>query len=133
MNYSAEQIKHVYTQVINEKNNVLSKLTIVKVGKAFGNYQIDVDDAFNYDGDDDLKYEKVGYGGVQFMGNINGKVPTQGLFYKTPEYKKQIENFIIVNDLIEQDKTENVAYIIEQHGNPKPECSMIMFSIKKGK
>lgn len=125
MNYSAKQILHVYVQVKKEQNEANSKVNTVNIKPAYGNYYIKVDEAFNLLGSDNLKFKNVGYGAVCFLGNLNGKVPTQGLYYKSEEIKNEIETLIKTLSMISDDKSETVKYITDQHGTPKPQHAIL--------
>lgn len=121
MNYSAEQILHVYKQVKKEKSEALSKLKYIKAKSAYGDLILQVIELFTEEGDENLKFKVVGYGGVRFLGNINGKVPTQGLYYKNANIKEEAERLIMSLDVTQADKQGAVKYISEQHGTPKPQ------------
>lgn len=119
-NYSAENILHVYKQTKKEINRVFD-IVRIKPKYAHGNFYFQTDEIFTDAGDKETQYNNVGYGGVYFLGNINGKVPTNGLYYKSMDIKKQIESFIISISLIQDEKTNAVQYIQEQHGQPTPQ------------
>ena len=97
-NTSDYYIHHLYTNYYKNINEALANLlnkVDFKIGTAFGNYQISVDDVFSENGSEDLKYKYVGYGQVAFMGiavYFKGKT-MQDLYYKSAEYKKAIETF----------------------------------------
>jgi len=95
-NQAIKYISHVYKQEIKAKSEVLKKKTI-SIKQAFGSYYIDVNTYFTEIGEEILKYKNVGYGSVSFL----GKTVTQGLFYKSLEVKKEIENLIISLTLID--------------------------------
>jgi len=125
MNYSAQQIQHVYKKVKQDKSNHLSNLKLIKPKEAHGNLFLKVDDIFNSDGDDSLKYSVVGYGGVNFLGNLNGKVPTQGLYYKNADIKHEVEKLIRFMEILESDLRAAVKYIQDQHGKPNPQHAIL--------
>ena len=120
LNYSAQTILFVYKKVNEEKNKAVKNLTL-KFNPAFGWFTFDINDVFKENGEDTLKYNYVGYGGVNFLGNINGKIPTQGLYYKNIDIKTQIENFIIILSQIAEDERDAIRTIHEQHGMPEPQ------------
>ena len=103
--YSSKIIEDVYRKEIASKNEVLKSKTI-NIKQAFGNFNIDVQTYFSLSGEENLKYKYVGYGGVCFLGNIEGKTVTQGLYYKTQEIKTEIENLIVAMDLINSEVRE---------------------------
>ena len=132
MNYKANTsdyyIHHLYTNYYKNINEALANLrdkVDFQIGTAFGKYQISVDDVFSINGLENLKYKYIGYGSVSFMGNIDNKVPTQGLFYKSAEYKKAIETFIYLIDMHNEDKQSNLMEIEKTHGKPKIQHSII--------
>ena len=128
--YSSKIIEGIYKKVISSKNEVLKKKTI-SIKRAFGNFYIDVETYFSISGEKDLKYKYVGYGGVSFLGNIEGKTVTQGLYYKTQEIKTEIENLIISMDLINNEVRETIDYIHEQHGQPNIQHSVLYYNAQK--
>jgi ribosomal protein S18 acetylase RimI-like enzyme len=123
-------IIYVYKQIEKEKQRILSGLT-VPYKEAFGDININTDDVFIENGSDELKYENVGYGGIRFMGNINGKVPTQGLYYKDLETKKKIENTIKALDQNNEDKRNIVDDIIKYKGKPKEQLAVLNMIAKR--
>ena len=133
MNYAAQSIAHVYKNVIKEKENCLSKLNLLKVKESYGNFVTKIDSVFTEFGDPTLKYEYVGFGGLVFLGNINGKVATNGLYYKSKDLKQEVETFIKSMDTIYENETSVVNQIREQHGTPKPEYSVIYNLVKNNK
>lgn len=122
-------IMHVYSQSLKERNRLLSSL-IIPFKEAHGNVKIDIEDAFQETGNDNLKFKSVGYGGVDFMGNLNGKVPTQGLYYKDESIKKSIETLIRALSQNQEDTTEAIKSIIEDKGNPKQQLSVLYHRVK---
>lgn len=120
MNYSAQNILHIYKYVKKEIKEILNSAKI-KPQVAYGNYYFNVSEIFIEYGEPDLAYKYVGYGGVCFLGNINGKVPTNGLFYKDMETKKEIERIIFRFSYLEEEKSESVRLIQEHHGTPIPQ------------
>jgi hypothetical protein len=124
MNYSAQQIQHVYSRVKELQRESLKKV-VIPIKQAFANYYFQINDVFTEKGIDNLKYQYVGYGGVCFLGNISGKVPTQGLYYKDEETKKQIEGLIISLSAIFEDSQEAIKTIREQHGQPQPQYAIL--------
>lgn len=129
-NQATKYIKHTYKEEIKAKQEVLKNKTI-DIKQAFGNYYIDVDTYFTENGDEILKYKYVGYGNVCFLGNINGKTVTQGLFYKNSDVKKEIENLIISMCLINEDVRETIDYIHKNNGQPNLQHSTIHHLAKK--
>jgi hypothetical protein len=125
--YSSKIIEDIYKKEIASKNEVLQKKTI-NIKRAFGNFYIDVQTYFSISGEENLKYKYVGYGGVCFLGNINGKVVTQGLYYKTQEIKTEIENLIISMDLINTEVRETIDYVHEQHGQPNVQHAVLYYN-----
>jgi len=125
--YSATQIEHVYRHKLKTINEILSKKTI-EIGRAFGNYQIDVKRYFSTTGNEDLLYKYVGYGGVNFMGNIEGK-SVNGLYYKSKEVKKEIESLIIGLDILHDDVQGAIEEIHKQHGRPTPDHATIWYKV----
>ena len=130
MNYAAEHIAHIYKQVIKEEKICLSKLNLLKVEKSYGDFIVDTKEVFTEFGDPKLKYEYVGHGRLRFMGNINGKVHTQGLYYKNEELKKEVETFVKSMDVIFENKTSAISLVEKQHGKPKPEHSVIYYNVQ---
>ena len=128
--YSSKIIESIYRKEISSKNEVLKKKTI-NIKKAFGNFYIDVTTYFSISGEENLKYKYVGYGGVCFLGNIEGKTVTQGLYYKTQEIKTEIENLIISMDLINSEVRETINYIHEQHGQPNIQHAVLYYNAQK--
>ena len=125
MDYSAQQILFVYKKVKEEKAKMLSGIKFLKPKEAYGNIHMNVTDLFDEHGEDALKFQVVGYGGVVFLGNINGKVPTNGLFYRNANIKDEAERLIRFMHLLEQDKSGAVRYIADQHGSPKPQHAIL--------
>ncbi len=126
---SDKYITQIYSNRNKEKAERLKKLTI-PYGTAFGNIQIDIDNVFVENGDDSLKYKNVGYGGVSFMGNINGKT-AGNLYYKNAEIKKEIEGLIISLQMIEDETQENIKYVHEQHGQPRTQHAILSLNASK--
>lgn len=124
MNYSAQQIMHVYKNVKKEEAERLSNFNAAPIQQAYGNYYIKVEDVFSETGPEDLQYQFIGYGKINYLGNINGK--TKGhLYYKNHSIKKEIETFIKVIDIIQQDQREAIDYIEKQHGRPSPQHAIL--------
>lgn len=123
LNYSAEQMLFVYKKVKEEQTKALQKITL-PYKCAFGNWYFQIDDIFTEIGQPDLKYNYVGYGGVCFLGNINGKGEHK-LFYKSPEIKKEIESLIRTMQLISDDNRDAISTIREQHGEPHPQYCIL--------
>jgi hypothetical protein len=94
---------------------------------AFGAFYIDVKEAFQLTGHERLKFKNVGYGGVNFLGNINGLSPLQGLYYQSEAIKKEVESFIISLQEIRQNQDDAVNVIELEHGKPIPEHSILWF------
>lgn len=123
-------IYHLYKQYSNDLweqyNRLLNKVNC-KIGTAYGNFQISTKDIFSEIGTEDLKYKNVGYGKLQLVGvavyfkdkNISD------LYYKSKEIKKAVESFIIVVDMLNEDKQNNLTTIHKQHGQPKEQHSII--------
>jgi hypothetical protein len=128
-NQASKYISHVYKQEIKEKSEVLKKKTI-SIKQAFGSYYIDVNTYFSEIGDEILKYKDVGYGNVCFLGNIDGKTVTQGLFYKNLEIKKEIENLIISLTFIDEDVRQVIDYIHKNNGQPNIQHSVLYYLAK---
>jgi len=125
MNYSAQQIMHVYKQNIKERAERLSAFKSAPIKEAFGKYFINIDEVLTETGTEDLKCVFTGhYGGLDFLGNINGKTTYQ-LYYKNHEIKKEIERLRLVIDLIEEETRSAIDYITKQHGQPKPQHAII--------
>lgn len=130
VNTSDYYIHHLYTNYYKNINEALASLrnkVDFKIGTAFGNYQISVNDVFSVNGSEDLRYKNVGYGKVAFMGiavYFEGK-NMNDLFYKSAEYKKAIETFIYLIDMHNEDKQSNLKEIEKTHGKPKTEHSII--------
>ena len=124
LNYSAQQILYVYGKVKQEQNKAFSKITL-PVKCAFGGWRFQINDIFEEKGRPYLKYKYVGYGGVDFLGNINGKSPTMGLYYKSASIKKEIETFIITMQSISDDKADAVNTIRKEHGEPEPQYCLL--------
>jgi hypothetical protein len=123
-NQATKYIAHTYKEEIKAKQEVLKRKTI-DIKQAFGNYYIDVNTYFTENGKEELKYKNVGYGNVCFLGNINGKVVTQGLFYRNLEVKKEIENLIISLTLINEEVREIIDYIHKNNGQPNIQHAVI--------
>ena len=123
-------IIYAYKQIEKEKQRILSGLT-VPYKESFGDVNINVEDVFTENGSEELKYENVGYGGIRFMGNINGKVPTQGLYYKDSQTKNKIQNVIRALDQNNEDKRSIVDDIIKQKGKPKQQLSVLNMIAKR--
>lgn len=123
-------IIYAYKQIEKEKQRILSGLT-VPYKESFGDVNINVEDVFTENGSEELKYENVGYGGIRFMGNINGKVPTQGLYYKNSQTKNKIQNVIRALDQNNEDKRSIVDDIIKQKGKPKQQLSVLNMIAKR--
>ncbi len=126
--YSSKIIEGIYKKEIDSKSEVLKNKTII-IKRAFGNFCIDVETYFSISGEEALKYENVGYGGVVFLGNIEGTVVTQGLYYKTQEIKTEIENLIRSMDLIDFEVREAINYVHEQHGRPSIQHAVLHFNV----
>jgi hypothetical protein len=128
-NLSDTYITGIYSNRNKEKASVLSKLTVpYKV--AFGDVNIDVDDVFVDGGTDDLKYKFVGYGGIRFMGNINGKT-AGNLYYKNAKIKNELESAMRVLQAIEDETRENIDYVEKQHGKPKSQHAILSLNANK--
>lgn len=125
MNYSAKQILHIYKKVKQDHSKVLSKLKYIKPKMAYGDFMLNVNDLFTNKGEESLRFKVVGYGGVRFLGNINGKVPTNGLYYKNADIKEETELLIRSLSITQSDKQGAVKYISEQHGTPSPQHAIL--------
>lgn len=128
--YSSKIIESIYKKETSMKNEVLKNKT-VSVKRAFGDFYINVATYFSISGEENLRYKYVGYGGVNFLGNIEGTTITQGLHYKTQEIKTEIENLIISMDLINNEAREAIDYVHKQHGQPNIQHSVIYFNTQK--
>ena len=129
MNYSAQQILHVYKQVIKEKSKYISKFPIT-LEQAYGNLYVNISDVFCETGKPGLKYKSVAYGSVNYLGNINGKT-AGNLYFKNEKIKKTVNDFCIVLDTIQKEKKEAVKAIEDDHGKPNPQHS-ILWAIASG-
>ena len=118
LNYSAEQIMHVYKQLKKENKEALSKCNLpYKI--AFGNIYFQIEDVFT-DTNTGFLNDGQNYGGVIFLGNINGKGERQ-LFFKSLDIKKQIDSLRFLNDYVREDVSNAIKIITEAHGQPKPQ------------
>ena len=126
---SDSYITSIYKNRDKEQKEALSKID-VPYKNAYGGINIDINDVFVEKGTPELEYKSVGYGGVKFMGNINGKVPTQGLFYKDEKTKKQIEGLMQKLDIINEEVRENIDYVEKQHGKPKSQHAILSAKAK---
>ncbi len=125
MNYSAKAILHVYRQQKKEIAEALAKLKHTTCQQAYGNFYFQVNDLFNETGDEALKFKSVGYGRVCFLGNINDKVPTNGLYYRSLEIKHEIENLIRSLTAIFDNVQFSIKLIEDDHGRPNPQHAII--------
>ena len=125
MNYSATQILHIYKTVRQEKEKFLSSLKYLKPKKAYGDLFLNVEDLFTIDGEESLLFKLVGYGGVRFLGNIKGKVPTNGLYYKNADIKEESERLIRFFDITNGEENGAIKYVAKQHGTPVPQYAML--------
>ena len=124
LNYSAQNILHVYNVVKEKKDNALKEISF-KYSPAFGWITFNIEDIFSESGDESLKYKYIGYGSVNFLGNINGKIPSNGLYYKDIETKKQIEGLILTLSTIFEDEQDAIKQIRETHGEPSPDFCVL--------
>lgn len=125
MNYSGQQILHVYKQNIKERSERLNAFKCATIKEAFGKYFINIDEVLTETGTEDLECVFTGhYGGLDFLGNINGKTTYQ-LYYKNHEIKKEIERLRLVIDLIEEETRSAIDHITKQHGQPTPQHAII--------
>lgn len=125
MNYSAQQITHVYKKVKTQTSEHLAALKYINPESIYGDFVLNVADVFKEHGPETLRYKYVGYGGVRFMGNINDKVPTQGLYYKDANIQFETEKLIRFMTMLHAYKLGAVKYIAEQHGSPKPQHAIL--------
>lgn len=135
-NTADNYILHIYRKHdldLYDAYKELAERTNIKIGNAFGNYQISTKDIFSETGIEDLKYKNVGYGKVAFMGvAIYFKNKNLGnLYYKSKTIKNAVEDFIKVVDILCEEKTNSVKYIEKQHGKPKVQHSII-WAMAKG-
>lgn len=119
MNYSAEQILHVYKQLKKENNEALKKCTL-PYKLAFGAIYFQIEDVFT-DENTGFLNDKTNYGGVNFLGNINGNGERQ-LFFKSLDIKKQIDSLRFSNDYIRNDVDDAIKTIKKAHGEPNQQC-----------
>lgn len=123
-------LDHLYKQYNSKLWDQYKKLKSVvkcKIGTSFGNFQISTKELFSEKGPEHLKFQNIGYGKLQFMGvaiYFNNK-NLADLYYNSEEEKKAIESFIKSIDFLNEEKTENVKTIEEQHGKPKTQHSII--------
>lgn len=110
-------IVHIYQHRDKLTNEALSKFTL-PVKRAFGGFYIDIDDVFKETGPDSLKYKFVGYGGVVFLGNINGKT-AGNLYYKSEKIKKETETLCRTLQSINDDVAEAIEVVHKDKGRPK--------------
>ena len=130
-NQSAKYIEHVYKQEIKKENELLEILestTNLDINRAFGNIQIQVDDVFQTE-NNGLDNTSRGYGGLDFLGNINGKCERQ-LFFKNENLKKQIESYRRRKDVLRDEISEAIKEIEKDHGKPQPQHAVIAHNLK---
>lgn len=132
MNYSAKSMFHIYKYVYTEETKIVSEFKSCPIKKAFGNFYINITDALCETGSDDLRYKYVGYGGVCFLGNINGKTSNE-LFYKNQEIKQAVEKLINNLDTLRTEQHEAIRLVREQHGEPRPQYALIADMARKNK
>jgi len=123
LNYSAQQILCVYKKVKEERAKAISHITL-PYHEAFGNVYFKIDDVFTDRAQDGLKCEYVGYGGVEFTGNISGKM-RYGLYYKSESIKREIETLIRALDIIYDDESYCINTIRDDHGEPQPQYAIL--------
>ena len=119
LNYSAEQIRHVYKRGDEEKSETIQAFinrTGLTPKYAYGNIYFHIEDIF-CDDDNNLPYTFQGYGGVDILGNVNGK--TQGLLnYKSKKMKASFERLTSKMQIIEEEIRSATILVEEQHGKP---------------
>ena len=119
LNYSAEQIKKVY-QYGRELRGIsiseFEKETGLKLKPAYGHLYLHIEQIFT-DEPNQFEYKYVGYGGLNFLGNINGKTSHQ-LYYKNEEIKRSIERLVISLSDIFDGEREALEVIHKDHGKP---------------
>lgn len=131
-NYLLHMYKNYYKE-ISEKYNLFEERTGLKLDRAFGRITISATDILTDIGDDNLKYEYFGYGGLGIMGiaidfpkakNLND------LYFKSEEIKNAIKNLVQVIDQINEDQRNSIKIIHEQHGMPKQQHCIIALNAR---
>lgn len=131
-NSSEYYIYDLYKKKNNKESALVRDLidkSGLKVGRAYGNTQINILECFSDTGDENLRYKNVGYGGVNFMG-IAIHYPSlkmNDLFYRSIEIKEAVEVYIIsMQDLFEQ-TSKTINLIKKQHGEPKVQYAILAY------
>lgn len=126
LNYSAQNIKHVYAQrdkQYKETINLFIERTGLYPKYAFGGFYFQIGEIFQ-EQNNGLPYTFKGYGGVDCLGNINGK--TKGLlYYKNKAIKSSFEALTSRLQAISDEVRENITYIEKQHGKPNIQHALL--------
>lgn len=126
LNYSAECIKHLYKARDEKRSEIIQnfvKDTGIQPKYAYGNIYFQIEETMT---EQKNKYfnDICGYGGVNFLGNINGKGQYQ-LYFKTGELKKHFKNLIegLHNNF--EESQELLKQIRETHGEPNVQYCLL--------
>ncbi|MGM0496249.1 MAG: hypothetical protein ACQERX_06260 [Bacillota bacterium] len=131
LNYAAEQIKHVYNYKSQQRTKIIQefiKRSGLQPKHAFGNIYFNIGDVFT-DTTNVVNKEAVfndirGYGGVDFLGNINEKTQYQ-LYFKSAELKKHFKYLIYGLQNLFDDSQEALKTIRETHGEPNVQHAIL--------
>ncbi len=118
MNYSAQQILHVYNHVRKMQRDEYAKIKFPHTF-AFGNVYAQINDIFSEIGPDDLKCNDY-HVAINFLGNINGKTQKH-LYYKSKAIMENVKAVEFSLMYISNEKGEAVSEIHKHHGQPDPQ------------
>lgn len=126
-NTSDKYILDLY-KVKNQKEAEYLKKLSLPYELAYGNIFFKIEDVFCETGG--FEYEPKYYGGVRFLGNINGKTENQ-LQFKTEQIKREIEGLQFSLEVLEEEVRDTIKLIREQHGKTKNDLSILSYLAKQ--
>ena len=126
LNYSAQCIKHLYKERDRRRAEILqefTKRTGLNPKHAYGDIYFQIEESMTEQENDHIN-DIRGYGGVNFLGNINGKTQYQ-LYFKTGELKKHFKYLIQSLQNNFEESQEILKDIRETHGEPNIQYALL--------
>lgn len=129
-NTADRYIIEVYKKCREEEDriyNLFEERTGLKMKKSYGNRLINASDLFSETGNEDLKFNYVGYGKVSIMGLAIDFPDKSELYFKNDNLKSNFNSMIKAIDQIHYDRCETIKYIESQHGKPKTQHAILAY------
>lgn len=127
-NTADKYILHVYKKR-NAERAIILKEIIFPYREAFGKVTVNINDIFTEYGREELKNEKY-FHLFTILGNINGRLAHQGLFFKSKEIQQSFLHTHSRLNTLSADISEAIQEIKDKHGKPKKEASVLSFISK---